>query len=599
MVRDRRLTPHASPRTVAVIAWQAVATMLCLAAAAHADEKPAGDPGLIGHWKLRGDCLDSSGLGNDGHNHGADLATGTFSGQGQFIEVPHAPSLLLGTDFSVSAWIWTADKRTDVPGDLVTKFDSAHRQGFSLSIVGNTSGYNGPSSLRQLFFGLDNATKGQWTDCGRPNPHSHSSDAATVFNGDLYVGTIDAPDEQDWAHVYRYLGGQAWEDLGRVGTRKTRGVYAMVVHDGELYAATTSSHNRQLPEMDVGRVYRYRGATDWEEIGQPGAYTHLSGLASFDGKLYVAAFIENEPGHCFVYEGDQRWRDCGAFDGWPHSLAVHDGRLHLAFPNGQAFAYEAEGTDWENLGNPFGAFEICKQIHAMGVHRGELYLGCWPTGRMAVRRDSEWIDLGRLGDATEVVGIATYNGSLYAGTIPRAEICRFDGRDNWMSIRRLFDPPGFEPTPVGARDNTFVQDWTRASSLAVFQGRLFVTTATCYRRIIDPPPPPDDNRGKVYSFATGAAVSHDRDLGAGWKHVAAVRNGKRLTLYVDGQQTASTTSDRDAIDVANAAPLQFGFGPQSHFHGRMREVRLYNRALSDEEIRSQHKRDASELSLDE
>jgi hypothetical protein len=423
------------------MAFRAAAALMFLAAAAFADEKSAGDAGLIGYWKLRGDCRDSSGSGNDGINHGVDLATGTFGGQGQFIEVPHAPSLELGADFSVSAWIWTADKRTDVPGDLVTKFDQAHRQGFSLSLVGNTSGYNGPSSLRQLFFGLDNATKGRWTDCGRPNPQSHSSDAATVFNGDLYVGTIDAPDEQDWAHVYRYRGGQEWEDLGRVGTRRTRGVYAMVVHDGELYAATTSSHNRQSTDMDFGRVYRYRGGQEWEEIGQPGAVHHLSGLASFNGKLYSTAYSEDEPGHIYEYAGDAQWRDCGTFDGMPHSLGLHDGRLHLAFPQGQVFSYEGSGTDWENLGNPFGAFQICKQIHARGVHRGELYAGCWPTGRMAVRRGGEWLDLGRLGDATEVVGIAPITAACTpaqfreprsVASMGRRPGCRFGG----CSIRR-------------------------------------------------------------------------------------------------------------------------------------------------------------------
>lgn len=31
------------------------------------------DVGLADHWKLNGDCLDSSGKGNNGINHGATL----------------------------------------------------------------------------------------------------------------------------------------------------------------------------------------------------------------------------------------------------------------------------------------------------------------------------------------------------------------------------------------------------------------------------------------------------------------------------------------------------------------------------------------------
>jgi len=578
----------------------AVTAILSSTAATSADEKHAAEPGLIGYWKLQGDARDSSGSGNDGVNHGVDLATGRFDGRGAYIEVPHSPSLQLGAgDFSVSAWVWTPAEVTDMPGDLVTKFDTVYRRGLNLSLVGNTSGYNGPGDLRQLFFGLDNASFGRWTDCGRPNPHSHCSDAATVFNGDLYVGTIDADDEKDWAHVYRYQGGQQWEDLGRVGDRRTRGVYAMVVHDGALYAATTSSHNKQPAEMDFGSVYRFRGPDDWEEIGQPGDFHHLPALASFNGKLYIAAYMEDNDGHCFEYAGDGCWRECGSFDGLPHPLGMHDGQLHLAFPQGEVFAFAGNGTDWEHLGNPFGAFQICKQIHALGVHRGELYAGCWPTGRMAVRRGGEWIDLERVGDATEIVGIANYNGSLYTGSIPRAEVCRLDGQGQWSSIRRLFDPPGFEPVPVLVRERLYVQDWTRASSMTVYQGQLFVTTATCYRRNIDPLPPPDDVRGNVFSYATGEAVSHDHDLGHGWKHVAAVRSGNRLTLFVDGRPVSSATSDHDPIDASNEAPLLIGFGPQSHFHGRMREVRLYNRALTESEVLAQHSRDTSELKLED
>src|SRR5262249_51548291 len=153
---------------------------------------------------------------------------------------------------------------------------------------------------------------------------------------------------------------------------------------------------------------------------------------------------------------------------------------------------------------------------SLGVYRGELYIGSWPKGKVAVLRDGKWVDLGRLGDATEVIGLANYNGSFYAGTIPRAEVFRFDGPEKWTSIRRLFNPPRFEPVPVGSGAKE-VQDWSRASSLAVYQGKMFVSTATCYRTNIESALP-KEIRGKVYSFATGSVVSYDEDLGAGWKH---------------------------------------------------------------------------------
>jgi hypothetical protein len=219
----------------------------------------------------------------------------------------------------------------------------------------------------------------------------------------------------------------------------------------------------------------------------------------------------------------------------------------------------------------------------MGVYRGELYVGTWPKGMIAVRRAGKWVDLGRLGDATEIVGLTVYNGSLFAGTIPRAELFRFDGPQQWTSIRRLFQPPGFEPVPVGG-GGPGVADWSRASSLAVFGSKLFISTATCYRTSM-PTPLADEPRGKVFSYSVGAGVSADRDLGPGWKHVAAIRKGRSLELHVDGKPVASSSASSD-LDVSTTAPLLIGFGPQSHFRGQLRDVRLYNRALNDREIQS-------------
>src|SRR5205823_5421057 len=91
-------------------------------------------------------------------------------------------------------------------------------------------------------------------------------------------------------------------------------------------------------------------------------------------------------------------------------------------------------------------------------------------------------------------------------------------------------------------------------------------------------------RGKVYSFATGEGVSLDRDLGSGWKRVAAVRDGSWLRIYVDHKLAASSKSDDSPLSAANSSPLKIGFGPHSHFRGRMREVRIYDHALSSYEV---------------
>jgi hypothetical protein len=535
----------------------------------------AAEPGLVGYWKLRGDSQDHSGRGHHAVNHGVDLASASFDGRRSYLEVADAPALHFGkNDFSVTAEIYTEKGVDDVVGDIVSKFSPAQRQGLNFTIVSNTSGYNSQSDLRQLFFGVDQGATGQWIDCGRPGGLTHCSDALTVFDGNLYVGIVDAPEEKDWAHVFRYRGGQSWEDCGRVGDGQTRGVYAMIVHDGALYAATAGSHGGgKANKGDFGRVYRYGGGTTWEDLGQPGEYFRINSLASYRGKLYAfAIYTSGVKGGVFVHEGGKSWKQCGDF-GRPHTSGVHDGRLYAAYPQGKVFAYD--GAKWDDLGNPYGTLDQCNQLHSHGVYQGELHVGTWPLGKVAVWRDEKWANTGRLGDATEVVGLVVYNGSFYGGTIPRAEVFRRDGPEHWTSVGRLFDPPQFDLV----KD---VEDWSRASSLRVFQGKLFSSTATCYRAMLSAPKP-NEIRGKVFSYKAGAGVSFDRDLGAGWKHVAAVREKNGLTLYVDGKAVARSDAGSE-FDVTNDSPLRIGYGQQSYFRGKIREVRLYNRAINVSDV---------------
>ena len=84
---------------------------------------PIQETGLVGYWKLRGDCRDYSGHGNHGVNHGVDLNSGTFDGISAHIEVPGSASLKLGTgDFSLCAWIHTEKELDDVIGDVLNLY---------------------------------------------------------------------------------------------------------------------------------------------------------------------------------------------------------------------------------------------------------------------------------------------------------------------------------------------------------------------------------------------------------------------------------------------------------------------------------------------
>jgi hypothetical protein len=78
------------------------------------------------------------------------------------------------------------------------------------------------------------------------------------------------------------------------------------------------------------------------------------------------------------------------------------------------------------------------------------------------RDSSGWRSIGRLGNELESMPLLFYNGKLFGGTLPLAEVYRFDGDESWTNVGRL--------------DHTPDVKYRRAWSMAVFQGRLFCGT---------------------------------------------------------------------------------------------------------------------------
>ena len=97
------------------------------------------------------------------------------------------------------------------------------------------------------------------------------------------------PEPADRGHVYRHLGEQAWEDLGKVGNDGASGVGPLVVHRDQLYAATWNYDWTRVDEQALGpcHVYRFDGPGRWEDCGQPGDSKRLFSLASWRGELLV------------------------------------------------------------------------------------------------------------------------------------------------------------------------------------------------------------------------------------------------------------------------------------------------------------------------
>jgi hypothetical protein len=568
-----------------------------------ADQNPDLTRDLAGHWRLKGDCRDHSGHGNHGKNHGVDLQSGTFDGRAAYIEVPPDDSLQLGRgDFTISAWVHTEPIVDDTLGDVFSLYDPVRRKGVTLNLKASSGGYQSSGDDRHVYFGIDNDHLGEWQDHGRPSATSnYVANSLTVYKGHLYAANIDARDEADWQHVFRFAGGDQWIDCGRVGPKKTTGVMGLIVHQGRLYAGTSTYDWTRVfsGDYEAARVYRYEGGSTWTDCGGPGEMLRINCMATYGGKLYVGGDRglppkgetqwTGRPYRVFAYDGATAWKVAGSLPAerpkncYPHAMAVHDGKLYVGYPN----VYSFDGRQWEFAGMPIGATPVelkpHLQVHSLGVYRGRLLAGMWPEARVVEYQGGErWSDHGRLGDGTEINSLTVYNGQLYAGSIPRGEVSRYDGNGSWTSLRTFYSPPGWDPGSATAPVREEINNWTRITSLTVHQGRLFASIGSCTSSVRDAPA---DVRGKVFSLQAGQCVSYDEDLGPGWKQLIAMRAGGELRLYVAGKRVATSAKfEADDYDLSTGQPLRIGFGEHDYFTGRIREVRLYRRAISDQEI---------------
>jgi hypothetical protein len=534
---------------VAILALSA-----CLAA--------ADDRGPVAHWKFAGDAKDSSANRLDATNRGAKFTANgpdgrslaaAFDGLSAHLEVKPSPALRLGTgDFTVALWVHTPDILDDDIGDLVTMYDAKKRVGFNLSVRNNTGVTTTQANARQLQFGIDAGSEPKWSDEGRPG-NATLAFALTAHDGHLYAGTTSNA-EGGVGRVYRYDGPDKWADCG--APDRCNAVSALAAYKGRLYAASSKYRfaGSALPESQNanrgGGIYRYEGEKRWAEVGRLPETEAVGGLVAYKGRLYASSLYK--PAGFFRYEADGKWTSLPVPDGKRvASLGVFNGHLWATSYDGGR-VYRFDGKEWKD----FGQLGDNTQTYSLAVHRGRLCVGTWPSGKVFRLDGDHWEDLGRLGSELEVMGMLVHNGQLYAGTLPLAEVYRYDGGLTW--------------TKTGQLDTTPDVKYRRAWTMAQYRGRLFCSTLPS---------------GRVHALEAGPCVTHDRELPPGWHHVAAVKHGGLLKLYVDRKLVAESGAfDPARFDLTTDAPLLIGAGVGDYFRGLLADVRLYPRALSAQEI---------------
>jgi len=552
------------------------------------DTNGLGIPAPIGAWQLAGDGMDASGgrrhatvVGEVAFGASADPSVGrpvALLGGAGHLEVT-APEL--ATDqCTVSAWVNPAAAPTTVLGDVVAWFDPAHRHGFTLGLEhGSPCGSHGND--RTAWFGVDAGSQPILTDHGRPGEGSVMVCSLAAFEGALYAATWeDGPSPR--GHVYRLVDG-GWEDCG--SPWDANAVTRLAVHDGRLYAGVSrlrgggSGLEDSRNQVPGGRVLRYEGGQAWADMGALDGADSIAGLVPYAGALYaIPMYTEG----LFRFDAPGAWRSCGSPGRRLLALGLHAGSLYgagndhahvdsaiamtkagvvvparEATGGGGIFRYDGDAR-WTSL----GLQPDTTQIYSIETYGGRMYIGTWPTGlvfRGAGVGDAattRWEPVGRLGDDTEVMNLQAYNGMLYGGTLPGARVYRYEGDEDWRVVATVDDTPDVL--------------YRRAASMVLFGGELCVGTLPS---------------AHVHSMRVGAVASNDRSLAAGWRHLAGVRDGRRVTLYVDGVAVASAAGDIEGSLVPRpGTPMVLGGGPRADLEGELADVRLWDQALGPDVV---------------
>ena len=549
---------------------------------------------LLAHWPLAQDARDVVGsldgeLKNIEFGRAADGSkklAALFNGRDSMIEIPADDDLDLGTrDFSLALWVKCETPLRNTLGDLVNQFDPITRRGFNLHLAGSSPAYSAMSDTRHVHFGIDDGYLGEWEDHGKPWPSNSLITCLITFDGELYCGIADADRTEDKSRVFRYAGGKKWIDCGRLGDDPNHhSAEAMVVHEGKLYAGTgiydwvqAMGKLEGKPVAAPTRVFVYEGGTKWRDLGQVGDGSRVLCMASYNGELF-AGIDSIGKGHAYRFDGTN-WIDCGSPDGRNFECFLPVGGKLYAATHGNIYEYEGDQS-WKGIG---AEPHRISQIHSMQVAGGRIVLGTWPQG-YALRYDpgQRWTNIGRLGlpegaeeACNEINDLTVYNGKLYAGVIPKAELYRYESDRKWSLLGRLANRPDWKV------DN--LETWLRLTSLTAFDGKLFAATGSCQGRALDAPV--DPSMGRVLSIQAGQVVSYERDLGGEWTHLAAVRNGRELKLYVNGKLVStSLLRAGPPFDLTNHRPLLVGFGAQNYFTGAIADLRLYDGALDADAV---------------
>ena len=208
----------------------------------------------------------------------------------------------------------------------------------------------------------------------------------------------------------------------------------------------------------------------------------------------------------------------------------------------------------------------------LGEVSWEGLVGYWPMN------ERSWTEGSRVKDVSGNNNHGTVRGDLDTDISLLERAGRFYGTGDRIN---LGIPAAFANLAVG---DFSIEMWIRTTDTG--RSRLFSSSYgnTGYSFEIS-----DSHGGALRTYLNGEEHTDDVSIADGkWHHVVTVRDmGNTVRMYIDG--VISYSGSTSVLGFSSSHRTIIGSDPEGssdHFDGTMDDVRVYNRALTEEEIRS-------------
>lgn len=199
--------------------------------------------------------------------------------------------------------------------------------------------------------------------------------------------------------------------------------------------------------------------------------------------------------------------------------------------------------------------------------------GCVLDFQFAERSGSTVYDQSGNGNNGTVYGATWVKGRLLGGL-------SFDGVDDYVNIAD-------SPSQRGMSELTIHVLWKATAWTPTFYGIVAKWASNVRRHYLLGYP----SEGKLWFWVSDGTSTQNvtipqPSVGVWHTLVGVFKGGNYIKLYVDGVEMASAATTIASISNATGEPLYVGRYATYYGNGAIDEVRIYNRALSDAEIKA-------------